>query len=75
MIIRFDIEGYATGFGHPDWVRTHGAASRTSPVVSTLVEGGAACIGKTVVDEMAFRYTSFFPNIECKLKGHLSCIS
>lgn len=55
-MIRFDIEGYVTGFGHPDWVRTHDTASRTSPVVSALVEGGATCIGKTVVDELAYRY-------------------
>ncbi|PKI44190.1 hypothetical protein CRG98_035427, partial [Punica granatum] len=50
----FDIEGYVTGFGHPDWARTHEAASRTSPVVAGLVEGGATCVGKTVVDEMAY---------------------
>ena len=56
MLIRFDIEGYVTGFGHPDWVRTHEASSRTSPVVLALVEGGATCVGKTVVDELAYRY-------------------
>ncbi|XP_010549063.1 PREDICTED: outer envelope protein 64, chloroplastic [Tarenaya hassleriana] len=50
----FDIKGYVTGFGHPDWVRTHEAASSTSPVVSTLVEGGATCVGKTVVDELGY---------------------
>ncbi|XP_065849955.1 outer envelope protein 64, chloroplastic [Euphorbia lathyris] len=50
----FDIEGYVTGFGHPDWAKTHDAASRTSSVVSALVEGGATCIGKTVVDELAY---------------------
>ncbi|XP_030521358.2 outer envelope protein 64, chloroplastic [Rhodamnia argentea] len=50
----FDIEGHVTGFGHPDWEKTHEAAARTSTVVSTLVEGGATCVGKTVVDEMAF---------------------
>lgn len=50
----FDIEGYVTGFGNPDWARTHDTASRTSPVVSALVEGGATCTGKTVVDEMAY---------------------
>ncbi|KAL6281693.1 hypothetical protein ACE6H2_018574 [Prunus campanulata] len=50
----FDIEGHVTGFGHPDWERTHDAASRTAPVVSVLVEGGATCIGKTVVDELAY---------------------
>ncbi|KAL0816600.1 hypothetical protein Bca101_073044 [Brassica carinata] len=50
----FDVTGYVTGFGHPDWVKTHEAASSTCPVVSTLVEGGATCVGKTVVDELAF---------------------
>lgn len=50
----FDIEGYVTGFGHPDWAKTHEPSSRTSPVVLTLVEGGATCVGKTVVDELAF---------------------
>ncbi|XP_021909346.1 outer envelope protein 64, chloroplastic [Carica papaya] len=50
----FDIEGYVTGFGQPDWARTHEVASRTCPVVLTLVEGGATCVGKTVVDELAY---------------------
>ncbi|CAK9153615.1 unnamed protein product [Ilex paraguariensis] len=50
----YDIDGFVTGFGNPDWAKTHEAASRTSHVVSALVEGGATCIGKTVVDEMAF---------------------
>lgn len=50
----FDIDGYVTGFGHPDWVKTHDKASLTSPVVTALVDGGATCIGKTVVDELAY---------------------
>ncbi|KVI04768.1 Amidase [Cynara cardunculus var. scolymus] len=50
----FDIDGFVTGFGNPDWERTHEAASQTSPVVSALVDGGATCVGKTVVDEMSF---------------------
>uniref|UniRef100_A0A803NAD8 Amidase domain-containing protein n=1 Tax=Chenopodium quinoa TaxID=63459 RepID=A0A803NAD8_CHEQI len=49
-----DIEGHVTGFGNPDWARTHQAASRTASVVSTLVDGGATCIGKTIIDEMAY---------------------
>ncbi|CAM8915458.1 unnamed protein product [Rhodiola kirilowii] len=53
----FDIEGHVTGFGNPDWERTHAAASRTSPLVSTLVEGGATCVGKTVLDELSFSIT------------------
>lgn len=56
ILSRFQIEGHVTGFGHPDWVRTHEAASGTCPVVSTLVEGGATCVGKTVVDELAYGY-------------------
>ncbi|CAN0891442.1 Translocon at the outer membrane of chloroplasts 64 [Linum grandiflorum] len=50
----FDIEGFVTGCGHPDWARTHGSASQTAAVVSNLVEGGASCVGKTVVDELAY---------------------
>ncbi|KAF8389993.1 hypothetical protein HHK36_024513 [Tetracentron sinense] len=50
----FDIDGYVTGFGNPDWAKTHEAAARTSMAVSTVIEGGATCIGKTVVDEMAY---------------------
>ncbi|PSR84683.1 Outer envelope protein [Actinidia chinensis var. chinensis] len=50
----FDINGFITGFGNLDWSTTHEAASRTSPVVSALVEGGATCMGKTIVDEMAY---------------------
>lgn len=49
-----DIEGYVTGFGNPDWARTHEAASRTASVVSTLVDGGATCVGKATIDEMAY---------------------
>ncbi|KAK9713989.1 hypothetical protein RND81_06G063700 [Saponaria officinalis] len=50
----FDIEGYVTGFGNPDWVRTHEIAPKTASVVSNLVEGGATCVGKTIIDEMAY---------------------
>ncbi|XP_008809807.2 outer envelope protein 64, chloroplastic [Phoenix dactylifera] len=50
----FDINGYVTGFGNPDWAKTHDPAARTSSVVSALVDGGATCVGKTVIDEMAY---------------------
>ena len=72
LFSRFDVTGYVTGFGHPDWVGTHEPASSTSPVVSTLVEGGATCVGKTVVDELAFRFLSllceFVPISEFQIK-------
>ncbi|KAK6795696.1 hypothetical protein RDI58_009151 [Solanum bulbocastanum] len=50
----FDVNGFVTGFGNPDWSRTHEPASQTSTVVTSLVEGGATCTGRTVVDDMAF---------------------
>uniref|UniRef100_A0A0C9RSN2 TSA: Wollemia nobilis Ref_Wollemi_Transcript_14877_1955 transcribed RNA sequence n=1 Tax=Wollemia nobilis TaxID=56998 RepID=A0A0C9RSN2_9CONI len=50
----FDVEGYVTGFGNPDWQRTHEPAVETAPAVSLLVQGGATCVGLTVMDEMAY---------------------
>ena len=52
---RFDVEGYVTGFGNPDWARTHSAATSTAPAVLAVLGGGATCVGKTVMDEMAYR--------------------
>ncbi|KAJ6757216.1 AMIDASE 1 [Salix koriyanagi] len=51
----FDVEGYVTGFGNPDWARTHSAATSTAPAVLAVLGGGATCVGKTVMDEMAYR--------------------
>ncbi|WOK95988.1 amidase 1 [Canna indica] len=50
----FDINGCVTGFGNPDWARTHAAASSTAPVVLAALGAGATCVGKTVMDEMAY---------------------
>ncbi|RYR39129.1 hypothetical protein Ahy_A09g044579 isoform B [Arachis hypogaea] len=50
----FDVKGYVTGFGNPDWLRTHPVATSTAPTVLTLLKAGAACVGKTVMDEMAY---------------------
>uniref|UniRef100_A0A2N9EVQ6 Amidase domain-containing protein n=1 Tax=Fagus sylvatica TaxID=28930 RepID=A0A2N9EVQ6_FAGSY len=50
----FDVEGYVTGFGNPEWAKTHPAATSTAPAVLALLRGGATCIGKTVMDEMAY---------------------
>ncbi|XP_038988782.1 amidase 1 [Phoenix dactylifera] len=50
----FDISGHVTGFGNPDWARTHGPATSTSPVVLAAIDAGAICVGKTVMDEMAY---------------------
>ncbi|RVW53285.1 Amidase 1 [Vitis vinifera] len=50
----FDVDGYVTGFGNPDWARTHQAAMLTAPSVLAVLKGGATCVGKTVMDEMAY---------------------
>ena len=51
---RFDVAGRVTGFGNPDWARTHPAAESTAPAVSAILSGGATSIGITVMDEMAY---------------------
>lgn len=50
----FDVEGHVTGFGNPDWLRTHPAANSTAPTVLALLKAGATCVGKTVMDELAY---------------------
>lgn len=50
----FDVKGYVAGFGNPDWARTHPVATSTAPTVLALLTAGATCVGKTVMDEMAY---------------------
>ncbi|CAL5377716.1 unnamed protein product [Camellia sinensis] len=53
----FDVKDYVTGFGNPDWKRTHEASGKTAVVVTALLKNGATCVGKTVMDELAFGIT------------------
>ncbi|KAK4254244.1 hypothetical protein QN277_009650 [Acacia crassicarpa] len=50
----FDVKGYVTGFGNPDWKKTHEVAEKTAMVVTALLKSGATCVGKTVMDELSF---------------------
>jgi amidase len=50
----FDIEGYVTGAGNPEWLATHAAADQTAPPVTALLAAGARMIGKTITDELAY---------------------
>ena len=50
----YDVAGYKTGFGSPDWLRTHAPAARTAPIVQQLLDAGATLAGKTQTDELAF---------------------
>lgn len=48
----FDVAGYVTGGGNPDWKATHSPAHRNAWVVQVLVEAGATMVGKTITDEL-----------------------
>jgi amidase len=48
----FDVVGYVTGGGNPDWKATHAPATRTAWAVRALVEAGATMVGKTITDEI-----------------------
>ncbi|KAK9989088.1 hypothetical protein SO802_029327 [Lithocarpus litseifolius] len=53
----FDVKDYVTGFGSRDWERTHEASGKTAVAVTALLKNGATCVGKTVMDELAFGIT------------------
>ncbi|TKY71466.1 Outer envelope protein 64 [Spatholobus suberectus] len=53
----FDVKGYVTGFGNPQWKKTHGEAGNTAIVITALLKNGATCVGKTVMDEFSFGIT------------------
>lgn len=53
----FHIAGHRTGFGHPDWLRTHPPAKVTAAAVQRLLDAGADMVGKTHTDELAYSLT------------------
>jgi amidase len=50
----FDVAGVPTGAGNPDWAATHPVPAAHAVAVQRLIGAGAAVIGKTVTDELAF---------------------
>jgi amidase len=50
----FDIAGFRTGAGNPDWLRTHPPAKTTASAVQRLLDAGATLLGKTQTDELTF---------------------
>lgn len=50
----FDLAGFPTGAGNPDWLRTHPSADEDALVVRQLEHAGAVYVGRTVSDELAF---------------------
>ncbi len=53
----YDVAGHHTGFGSPDWLRTHAAALADASVLTRLLAAGASLAGKTHTEEMAFSLT------------------
>lgn len=49
-----DLAGQVSGNGSPDWRLTHKPATAHAPSAAALLEAGATCIGRTVMDEMAY---------------------
>ena len=53
----YDIAGFTSGCGSPDWLESHDPAANTSPLVQILLDAGADMIGKTVCDELFYAFT------------------
>jgi amidase len=49
----FDVAGYPTGGGNPDWARSHAIPTRHAWAVQHLLDAGATLIGKTITDEVS----------------------
>jgi amidase len=50
----FDVAGFVTGCGNPDWARSHAPAAAHAPAVQALLDAGAELVGKTITDELAY---------------------
>jgi len=49
----FDVAGHPTGGGNHDWARSNPIPERHAWAVQTLLDAGAALVGKTVTDEVS----------------------
>ncbi|MBR0657517.1 amidase [Plastoroseomonas arctica] len=53
----YDIAGWPTTYGNPDWARTHPVPDSTATVVTMLLQAGASVVGKTKTVELAYGLT------------------
>ena len=49
-----DVAGMKTGCGNPSWRDSHPPAVAHAVCVEQLLRAGARCVGKTILDELAF---------------------
>lgn len=50
----FDLAGFVSGNGNPEWAATHPPAEADAPLVARLRALGLAVVGKTHMDELAY---------------------
>ncbi len=50
----YDVAGFVTGAGNPDWAASHPPALSHAWAVEALLKQGARLIGKTITDELAY---------------------
>jgi amidase len=50
----FDVEGFVTGAGNPDWLKTHPKATQTANAIAAFLHSGATLVGKSCTDELAY---------------------
>jgi amidase len=58
----FDVAGYPTGGGNPDWARNQPVPWRHAWAVQRLLDAGAKLTGKTVTDEVSLGILGFNPH-------------
>src|SRR5438552_18762506 len=49
----FDVAGFPTGGGNPDWAKSNPVPTRNGWAVQRLLDAGATLIGKTITDEVS----------------------
>jgi amidase len=50
----YDLAGYRTGGGSPDWLNTQAPATSTAAAVARILDAGATIVGKTICDEFFY---------------------
>ena len=58
----FDVAGYKTGAGNPEYLAAHPAATVTAPAVTKIVDAGARLVGKAVTDEFTWSLAGTNPH-------------
>lgn len=50
----FDVAGYPTGAGNPEWLNTHEVPQVHAEVVGSMLNAGVRLVGKTITEELAY---------------------